>query len=232
MRHPPRAFPRLTFLTILPISLGEYFLDGRTSDEPSDRSGPLFRPEQWRGPSRERMTTHTEHRWSYSWLPGLIVGMILVALLTGLLGLRYVEGQLVANAGQSLAPTAAEIPQKLEFLRFTRYGAVQVLAGTIPWLGHDPRLWTAYVTVFKQGYPIHSWKGVSDSQGRILATTDQATGGMDVAKSEWLATMSADGGVFVREREPDAISSGIESVELAMALEAGNGSGRSEGLRP
>jgi|CXWL01.1.fsa_nt_gi hypothetical protein len=60
----------------------------------------------------------------------------------------------------------------------------------------------------------------TEHRGRIWATP------------EWFTTMSADGGVFVRDREPDAIRSGIKSVESAMALEAGSGSDRSEGLRP
>ena len=72
----------------------------------------------------------------------------------------------------------------------------------------------------------------TEHRGRILVTTDQAAGGMDVARREWFATMSADGGVFVRDKELDAISCGIESVELAMALEAGNRSDRSKRLRP
>jgi|CXWL01.1.fsa_nt_gi PAS domain S-box-containing protein len=174
------------------------------------------------------MTSPKEHRSSYSWLPGLVAGIILVALLTGLVGLRLVEDRLVADAGQSLALAAADIAQKLDLLLFERYGDVQVLAGTVPRLGHDPRLWAAHAVFLKQAYPIYHWIGVIDSQGRVRASTDQTTVGLDVRQSEWVAAVSADSGVYVRDAGSDAISGGIESMVFATAVQAETGSSRSE----
>jgi len=68
-------------------------------------------------------------RRSYPWLPVLIVGVTIVALVIGVVMLRSIEVRMVEATGENLTLASAEIADKLDRLLFERHADVRMMAG-------------------------------------------------------------------------------------------------------
>lgn len=68
-------------------------------------------------------------RRSYPWLPVLIVGVTIVALVIGVVMLlRSIEVRMVEATGENLTLASAEIADKLDRLLFERHADVRMMA--------------------------------------------------------------------------------------------------------
>src|SRR5712664_3169463 len=116
---------------------------------------------------------------SYAWLPALIIGMTVVALIIGGLTLNYVQDRLVASTGEALALAAADIADKLDRILYDRYGDIQMLAQAPIMQGRDQAAKSKYLASMKETYRYYLWLGVTDSNGRIVASSNPASVGED-----------------------------------------------------
>ena len=71
-------------------------------------------------------------RRSYPWLPVLIVGVTIVALVIGVVMLRSIEVRMVEATGENLTLASAEIADKLDRLLFERHADVRMMARAFP----------------------------------------------------------------------------------------------------
>lgn len=127
-----------------------------------------------------------QDRRPYSWLPTLIIGMTIVAILIGTLVLHYVETRLLSATGQNLTLAAAEITDKLDRLLFERYGDVQMTARAFSVRMEDTAYQEAFLSWMKEAYaPVYVWLGVVDANGIVLASTDPALRGLDWSRQPW-----------------------------------------------
>ena len=103
-------------------------------DEPAYRTSRLHsgdhRPLLRRIDGRRAMNGRNEARREYRGLPWLIGAMLVAFVTVGLLSLFYVEKQLISAKGQALALAAADIADKLDLFLNSRFGDIQVLAGS------------------------------------------------------------------------------------------------------
>lgn len=98
-----------------------------------------------------RLRTHRP----YAWLPALIFLSIVVALVIGLLALRFLETRLVATTGESLSLAAVEAADKLDRLLFERYGDVQMIARAFSRRLSDQAYVRDYLAWMKESYGVY-----------------------------------------------------------------------------
>src|SRR5690348_2051760 len=127
-----------------------------------------------------------QNRRPYAWLPSLIIGMTVVAIVIGTLVLHYVETRLVAATGQNLTLASAEITDKLDRLLFERYGDTLVMAREFSLRMDDPAFLASFMAWMKDAYaPVYVSLGVTDAEGLLIASTDPNLVGQDWSKQGW-----------------------------------------------
>ncbi|HKW85946.1 MAG TPA: PAS domain S-box protein, partial [Nitrospiraceae bacterium] len=154
----------------------------------------------------------------YAWLPVLIFLSIVVALVIGLLALRFLETRLVATAGENLSLAAAEVADKLDRLLFERYGDVEMVARAFSRRVSDQAYVTDYLTRMKQSYGVYLWLGVADKEGRIIAATDPATIGQDLSKRILFRSVRDGRTVHVGDVEPYEAAGGVDAVAFTAPI--------------
>jgi PAS domain S-box-containing protein len=154
----------------------------------------------------------------YRWLPFLIVLMTVLALGIGTYLLRYVERRLVAASGEGLMLAAAEVSDKLDHLLFERYGDAQMMARAFALRSSDRAYLTGYLTWMKTNYaPVYLWLGVTNQQGVMIASTDEALVGQDFRQSGWFQSVRAERKIVVDDVGGQA-DNGIETVAFSAPI--------------
>lgn len=163
-------------------------------------------------------------RRSYPWLPLLIVGMTFVAFVIGVVMLRSIEVRMVEATGENLTLAASEIADKLDRLLFERHGDVRMLARALSGQPLDKRSISEYLKWMKSTYdPVYLWLGVTDSQGRMVAATDQSIIGQDYGRSGWFEGVRQTGAVRVDEVETHEPNRKIESIAFTSPIVGAKG---------
>jgi len=157
-------------------------------------------------------------RYSSYVAPALILVLCLAVLTIGAITLHYVERQLVAAAGQSLALAAVDIAGKLDLLMAERYGDIQMMARSQIVQDGDRAAMTRYLEGMAAAYPVYEWLGVTNATGRIVASTDPSSLGKDRSGREWFRAVRDRGGVHVRDAQSSEDSHGIVAVAITAAI--------------
>src|SRR5438093_7962380 len=157
-------------------------------------------------------------RRPYAWLPALIFLSIVVALVIGLLALRFLETRLVATTGESLSLAAAEVADKLDRFLFERYGDVEMMARAFSIRAYNRAYITEYLGWMKRSYGVYLWLGVTDKEGRIVAATDPATVGQDLSRTILFKSMRDGRTVHVGDVEPYEAAGGVDSVAFTAPI--------------
>ncbi|GAB1722904.1 MAG: putative Hybrid sensor histidine kinase [Nitrospira sp.] len=158
-------------------------------------------------------------RRSYPWLPVLIVGMTIVALVIGVVMLRSIEVRMVEATGGNLTLASAEIADKLDRLLFERHADVRMMARAFTDRAADKKYINEYLQWMKDTYaPVYLWLGVTDPHGRMIAATDSSTIGQDYSQSEWFDRVRQTSAVLVDEVEVRDSDHKIESVAFTAPI--------------
>ncbi|MEW6544631.1 MAG: PAS domain S-box protein [Nitrospirota bacterium] len=150
----------------------------------------------------------------YRRLPLLILAIGLMAVLSGVLALRYLQTRMIGTAGEGLALAASDIADKLSHELFERYTGLQIFARTAETYMHDRSALTAYLETVRRVYPVYLWLAVADATGTIIASTDPASVGKDRSRQPWFQFASGEAQVYVGEvsSSPDAGKSRVVSI--------------------
>lgn len=163
-------------------------------------------------------------RRSYPWMPVLIVGMTIVAFVIGVVMLRSIEVRMVEATGENLTLASAEIADKLDRLLFERHADVRMMARALSDRAADKKFMNEYLQWRKETYaPVYLWLGVTDSQGRMVASTDSSTIGQDYGRSGWFDRVRQAGTVQVDEVEVHESNHKIESIAFTAPIISVNG---------
>ena len=158
-------------------------------------------------------------RRSYPWLPVLIVGMTIVAFVIGVVMLRSIEVRMVEATGENLTLASAEIADKLDRLLFERHADVRMMARAFSDRSADRKYINEYLQWMKETYaPVYLWLGVTDPHGRMVASTDSATIGLDYGRSGWFERVRDTGTVQVDEVEIHESNNKIESIAFTAPI--------------
>jgi PAS domain S-box-containing protein len=159
-------------------------------------------------------------------LVALVVACIFVVTVAGGATLQYLQTRMVAQAGENLALAAVDIAGKLDLLMMDRYGDIQMMARSGAVRCCDAAAMTDDLTWTATVYPLYAWLGVTDSAGRIVASTDPASIGNDRSGEEWFRVSKDRGEISVGDAQPSEESHGV----IAVAFTAPIGGMRNEFL--
>lgn len=162
-------------------------------------------------------------RRHFAWLPLLFFLITALALIIGAIVLHYVEADLVARSGETLALAAVDIADKLDRVLFERYGDIQVLAETPVLQGSDPEAMATYLTLVQRTNPTYVWIGVVDATGRIVAATDPTSVGQDRSDRSWFQVVRDDLSVHVQDAQPSEDAGGAIAVGFTAPLRGKGG---------
>ncbi|MEY4704105.1 MAG: hypothetical protein RL042_301 [Nitrospirota bacterium] len=159
----------------------------------------------------------------YTRLPILIVAITVMALAIGALALRYLEAQLVATKGESLALAAVSAVETLDRLLAERNGDVQLMAQIAEFRNFDPRTVTPYLHQIQAAYPVYLWLGMTDRQGRILAATKPASVGLDRSGQPWFQAARTNQKLSVTDAAPSQEMDGTLAITVSAPLRDSTG---------
>ena len=181
-------------------------------------------PIEQRSSDDQAMTPATQpaHRL-HTLLPTIIGGITLLTLVVGFLGLRILETRLLAVTGHSLAVAASDVADKLDLLLYERYGDIQVMAHTAASRMKDPPALAREVETFRLVFPVYSWIGVADANGRLIAATGQGKIGQDLSGSDWFRAVRERGGVQVHDAQSWKETGGILAVAFSAPIMSADG---------
>jgi PAS domain S-box-containing protein len=155
----------------------------------------------------------------YTWLPVLILGMTIVAVVIGVVMGRSIETSLVKAAGQNLTMGAAEIAGKLDRLLFERRGDVQMMAHAFAGRTADRKFLAQYLEWMKESHkPVYLWLAVTDAQGRIVASTDSAVSKLDREQTSWFQTVQRTHQPYIEELEARASGGPVGAVGITAPM--------------
>ncbi|TAJ08464.1 MAG: PAS domain S-box protein [Nitrospirae bacterium] len=164
------------------------------------------------------MIASPHSRRPYGYLTVLILALTAVTVAIGLVGLYYVEQRLVEIAGENLSFAAAQTAQNLDRLLLERRGDVQMMARAFPKQLRNLGFLTEYLVWMRTHYPVYLWLGVTDAEGRIIASSDASSVGWDYGSSDWFQAVRRDRIVHVGDVEPYESAGGADSVAFTAPI--------------
>ena len=137
----------------------------------------------------------------YGWLSGLLALMIVITLTIGMISLRHIKQELVMTTGQSLALASDSIAGQIDRVLFERYSGVIAMAQAEPLQQqHATETWS-YLVAMKRKFPLYDWIEVTDTQGRVTASTDLGMLGEDRSQDPWFQYVHRHGFPYIRNAE-------------------------------
>lgn len=157
-------------------------------------------------------------RRPYGYLTALILALAVLTVAIGLIGLYYVEQRLVAIAGENLSFAAAQTAQNMDRLLLERQGDAKMMARAFPKQLRNLGFLTEYLVWMRAQYPVYLWLGVTDAEGRVIASSDPTSVGQDYGRSDWFQAVRRDRVVQVGDVESYEASGGVDSVAFTAPI--------------
>lgn len=155
----------------------------------------------------------------YGWLTFLIVLMTVLTLSIGTFLLNYVERRLVAIAGEELMLAAADVSEKLDRFLFERHGDAQMMARTFALRFSDRAYLTSYLQVMKTAYtPVYFWLGVTNQQGIMVASSEDALIGQDFGRSQWFQSARGQRKIVADDVGGHQASNDIKTIAMTAPI--------------
>jgi len=158
-----------------------------------------------------------------TWIVSAVAGMTLVALLCLGWAASTVQDRLVQSAGHSLVQAATDAASKLDMMILERYRDIQLLSTAPITHGQDPEALTQYLRELVQAHPAYRWIGVTDSRGRIIATTDTSTTSLDRSQSHWFQLARTITGARILDVQVSNESGGTSAITVIAPLHSPDG---------
>ena len=113
------------------------------------------------------------------------------------MGCYAIERRLIAATGYALVQAASDAASKLELMIVERQGDVEVFAASPIARGNDRQALSSYLYQLLKSYRAYQWLGVTDSHGRLIASTDPSTLAQDRSASPWFRQAIKSDGVTI-----------------------------------
>jgi len=157
-----------------------------------------------------------------TWIVSVVSVMTLVALLGMGWAAYRVQHGLIQSSGHSLVQAATDAASRLDMMILERYSDIQLLATTPMAQGQNPEALTKYLHELVQAHPAYRWIGVTDSRGRIIATTDTPTS-RDRSQSHWFQLARTITGVKILDAQVSEESRGATAITVIAPLRSPDG---------
>lgn len=112
-----------------------------------------------------------------------LMSILLTLILTAVME-RRATAQVESSIGASLAELAHQTASRLDRSMFERYREVRLMAQRLVPDG-DPDNLSRELAALQASYPYYAWIGLTDTAGKVLASTKNMLVGHDVSKRPW-----------------------------------------------
>src|SRR3954463_9490796 len=119
----------------------------------------------------------------HTWIASAVAVMAMVTLLCMGWAAYTVQQGLIESRGHNLAQVATDAASKLDLLILERYRDIQLLSTAPITQGQNPDSLTTYLRNMVQAHPAYQWIVVTDSHGKIVASTDASRTSLDRSQS-------------------------------------------------
>ena len=158
-----------------------------------------------------------------AWIGSLVAVIALLTLLCLGWAAQTVEDRLVQSAGYSLAQAASEAASKLDMMILELYGDIQMLSTTPIAQAQNAAALTTYLRELVHAHPTYRWIGVTDSRGRIIASTDRSKTSLDLTQSHWFQLARTISGVRILDAQVRDDSGGASAITVIAPLRSPDG---------
>ena len=155
----------------------------------------------------------------YRWLPYLLIGMAVFAVLAGIILIRFVEYRFVEATGEELTLAAAEVAEKLDRMLFERQGDALMMARAFSSRASDPRYLSEYLKWMKKEYsPVYLSLAVTDGQGTVVAATEPSLVGRDYSRAASFIAARATRRLDIADVAGQEAESGVDTIAFTAPI--------------
>jgi PAS domain S-box-containing protein len=155
----------------------------------------------------------------YRWLPYLLIGMTLFAVLAGIVLVQFVESRLVEAKGGELTLAAAEIAEKTDRMLFERQADAIMMARTVSLGTSDPKQLSEYLKWMMTTYvPAYLSIAVMDVQGTVVAATEPLLVGRDYSHAASFIAVRATRRLDIADVAGQEAESGVDAIVITAPI--------------
>jgi len=121
------------------------------------------------------------------WLPMLVGGLLVSALLFGGIILYVIEDQLMQTTGHTLALAAGAVADELDRIVLDRQGDARMMARAFTGRCSDTPYLSSYLEWMSEAYPLYKSLSIVDVYGHVIMSTNTALAGKDFSEQPWFA---------------------------------------------
>lgn len=193
----------------------------------ADISDPgLVSPAPVNTPGHVSFTANRFPAWMerhHTWIVSVVAIITLVTLCCLGWAAHTVQDRLIQSSGHNLVQAATDAASKLDMMILERYADIQLLSTASMPEGRNPGSLTQYLRELVRAYPAYRWITVTDSQGKIVATTDTANPSLDRSQSRWFQLARAISDVRILDAQVSDDSGGTSAITLIAPLRSLDG---------
>jgi len=158
-----------------------------------------------------------------TWIVSSVSVMTIVTLLCMGWAAYTVQQGLIQSRGHNLAQAATDAASKLDMLILERYRDIQLLSTAPITQGQNPHKLTTYLHSMMQAHPAYQWIGVTDSHGKIVASTDTSRTSLDRSESRWFQLVRTITEVRILDAHVSDESEGSPGITVVAPLRSPDG---------
>lgn len=163
------------------------------------------------------------NRHPIRWIVSVAVVIALVTLLCLGWTAYSVQRGLIQSSGHRLAQAATDAAGKIDMMILERYRDIQLLSTIRMAQGQNPEALTQYLRELEQAHPAYRWIGITDSHGRIIATTDTSTTSLDRSQSHWFRLARTLTGARILDAQVSNEPGGTSAITVVAPLHSPDG---------
>src|SRR6185295_8626136 len=158
-----------------------------------------------------------------TWIVSAVSVMTIVTLLCMGWAAYTVQQGLIQSGGHNLAQAATDAAGKLDMLILERYRDIELLSTAPITQGQNPEKLTTYLHSMVRAHPAYQWIGVTDSHGKIVATTDTSRTSLDRSQSHWFQLARTITDVRILDARMSDESEGTSAITVVAPLRSADG---------
>jgi diguanylate cyclase (GGDEF)-like protein len=163
------------------------------------------------------------NRHPIRWIISVAAGIALVTLLCLGWTAYTVQHGIIQSSGHRLVQAATDAAGKLDMMILERYRDIQLLSKTPTAQGQSPGALTTYLRELAHSDPAYRWIGVTDSRGKIIASTDPASTPNHQSQRLWLQQARTLTAARILETQVSEQSGGALAITVLAPLHGPDG---------
>ena len=163
------------------------------------------------------------NRHPISWIVSVAAVITLVTLLCLGWTAYSVQRGLIQSSGHRLVQAATDAAGKIDMMILERYRDIQLLSTITMAQSQNPEALTPYLRELALTNSAYRWIGVTDSHGKIIATTDPSSTSRDQSQRPWFQLARTLTGARILDAQVSEQSGGTLAITVIAPLHGHDG---------